>query len=64
MKARAKQRSVGKTAADVMPPLEEGSPLEAIANQVTPEAYARRTAHEFAVGKYSSRRTKRRYAIT
>jgi len=47
-----------------MPPLEDGSPLEAIARQVAPHDYARATAREFALGQYSGRRRKPRYAVT
>jgi len=57
------QPADAKTAADLMPPLEDGSPLESIARKVTPQQYARVSAREFAIGRYSGRRRRPRYAV-
>jgi len=64
VKHRDQTKPTQTKAADVMPPLEDGSPLEAIARQVAPHDYARATAREFALGQYSGRRRKPRYAMT
>lgn len=64
MKRKEQPAQQPKTAADIMPPLDENSPLAGIAGQVRPDQYARATAKEFAIGKYSARRVKRRYAVT
>ncbi len=38
--------------------------LQAIADQVPAHQYGYATAREFAIGKYSSKRGRRRYAVT
>lgn len=51
-----------RTAADVAPDLEDD--LRVIAENVQPHQYARATARDFAIGKYSARRRRKAYALT
>lgn len=51
-----------RTAGDLMPPLQED--LQQIADSVPAHQYGYATAREFAVGKYSAKRGRRRYAVT
>lgn len=51
-----------RTAADLMPALQED--LQQIADTVPPHQYGYVTAREFAIGKYSAKRGRRRYALT
>lgn len=62
MKRREQQRTNGKSAEDVLPPLDDENPLKGVVGQLKPHQYARASAHEFAVGKYSNRRRRPRYA--
>lgn len=58
------QPSDVKTAAELMPPLDDDHPLASAIERMPPHQYARATAREFAIGKYSKRQRRRRYAVT
>lgn len=64
MKRRPKQVTEGRTAAEVLPPLADDNPLLSVVDQIAPHQYAAVSAREFAIGRYSQRRRRPKYALT